>query len=89
MAQIIFTIPDADKAIVQARCAELGINMTTAYRMFTKKLITSRKFPLDMHYSDYDRKIDKSLQEFAEGKVRVFDSVEEAEKAARNENRVL
>ncbi len=85
MAQIIFTIPDADKAIVQARCAELGINMTTAYRMFTKKLITSRKFPLDMHYSDYDRKIDERLQDYKDGKYRVFKSVAEAEKAALDE----
>ncbi len=85
MAQIIFTIPDEDKAIVQARCAELGINITTAYRMFTKKMISSRKFPLDMHYSDYDKKIDERLQDYKDGKYRVFKSVEEAEKAALDE----
>ncbi|MCQ2593712.1 MAG: type II toxin-antitoxin system RelB/DinJ family antitoxin [Treponemataceae bacterium] len=83
---INFRVEDSEKAAFENVCSELGISISSAYRMFTKKVIREKRIPFDVSvdsfYSDANMKaIDKSLQQLKEGKI-VVKTIEELEQMA-------
>ena len=76
MAQVLVNIRmDEDlKKSMESTCQELGINMTTAFTIFAKKVSREKRIPfevsIDPFYSQSNMEaIDKSIEQIKQGKV--------------------
>ena len=90
MAQTLINIRmDEDlKRSMEKTCQELGMNMTTAFTIFAKKVSREKRIPfevsIDPFYSESNIKaIDESIEQMKHGKV-IVRSMEELE-AMENE----
>ena len=85
MAQTLINIRmDEDlKRSMEKTCQELGMNMTTAFTIFAKKVSREKRIPfevsIDPFYSESNIKaIDESIEQMKHGKV-IVRSMEELE----------
>lgn len=83
---INFRMDEDLKKSMEATCQELGINMTTAFTIFAKKVIREKRIPfevsIDPFYSNENMKaIDESIKQAKQGKV-VIKTMEELEAMA-------
>ena len=84
MAQAVVNIrmdEDLKKSMEQI-CQELGINLTTAFTIFAKKVAREKRIPFDLSldpfYSESNMKVlRQSIQEANEGKLTVHELIEE------------
>lgn len=90
MAQTLVNLRmDEDlKRSMENVCQELGINMTTAFTIFAKKMSREHRIPFDVSvdpfYSDSNMKVLKeSISQIQQGKV-IYKTMEELE-AMENE----
>jgi DNA-damage-inducible protein J len=69
---------DADlKKDMELTCKELGLNMTTAFTIFAKKMTREKRIPFDVSidafYSERNmQSIQESVEQFREGKTVTF-----------------
>lgn len=80
---INFRMDEDLKKSMEATCQELGINMTTAFTIFAKKVSREKRIPfevsIDPFYSSENMKaIDESIKQAKRGKV-VIKTMEELE----------
>lgn len=71
---ISIRIDDKLKKEMEKTCNELGMNITTAFRIFAKKMSREHRIPfevsVDPFYSERNMKaLDKSFEELEQGKV--------------------
>lgn len=83
---INFRMDEDLKKSMEATCQELGINMTTAFTIFAKKVTREKRIPfevsIDPFYSSENMKaIDESIKQAKQGKV-VIKTMEELEAMA-------
>ena len=85
MAQILVNIRmDEDlKKAMENTCYNLGMNMTTAFTIFAKKMSREQRIPFDVSvdpfYSDQNiAAIDKAAKQIEQGKV-IVKTIEELE----------
>lgn len=85
MAQILinFRLDEDIKKKMEETCQELGMNMTTAFTIFARKVAREKRIPfeisIDPFYSDTNRKaIKESIEQVKQGKV-VVKTIEELE----------
>lgn len=83
---INFRMDEDLKKSMEATCQELGINMTTAFTIFAKKVSREKRIPfevsIDPFYSSENMKaIDESIKQAKQGKV-VIKTMEELEAMA-------
>lgn len=83
---INFRMDEDLKKSMEATCQELGINMTTAFTIFAKKVSREKRIPfevsIDPFYSNENMKaIDESIKQAKQGKV-VIKTMEELEAMA-------
>lgn len=83
---INFRMDEDLKKSMEATCQELGINMTTAFTIFAKKVSREKRIPFDVSidpfYSSENMKaIDESIKQAKQGKV-VIKTMEELEAMA-------
>ena len=84
MAQAVVNIrmdEDLKKSMEQI-CQELGINLTTAFTIFAKKVAREKRIPFDLSldpfYSESNMKVlRQSIQEANEGKLTAHELIEE------------
>ena len=84
---INFRIESDLKNEMEGICSDLGINMTTAFVMFAKKVCREKRIPfelsIDPFYSEANRKrIFESIKQLEDGKV-VVKTMEELEEMAK------
>ena len=78
---------DSDlKTDMETTCRELGMNMTTAFTIFAKKMSREKRIPfevsIDPFYSEHNRvALAESIRQFEQGKV-VVKTIEELEAMA-------
>lgn len=85
MTTISIRLDDQEKLELEAMCADMGMNLSTFYMLYTKKVLRDRKIPFiieapsDPFYSKSNlSQIKKADQQVREGKV-VVHSLEELE----------
>lgn len=83
---INFRMDEDLKKAMEATCQELGINMTTAFTIFAKKVIREKRIPfevsVDPFYSSSNMKaLEESIEQARNGKV-VIKTMEELEAMA-------
>lgn len=91
MGQVLVNIrmDEELKKSMETTCQELGINMTTAFTIFAKKMSREKRIPfevsVDPFYSDSNIKaINESIEQIKQGKV-VIKTLEELEDMAKDE----
>lgn len=90
MGQVLVNIrmDEELKKSMETTCQELGINMTTAFTIFAKKMSREKRIPfevsVDPFYSDSNIKaINESIEQIKQGKV-VIKTLEELEDMAKD-----
>ncbi len=85
MTTISLRIDDEMKKELDEMCAEMGMNLSTFYMIYTKKALRERKIPFDIEApfdSIYSKEnlaqLQKSVEQINEGKV-VTKTIEELE----------
>lgn len=83
---INFRMDEELKKSMEAICQELGINMTTAFTIFAKKVSREKRIPFDVsidpfYTSGNMKAIDESIEQARNGKV-VIKTMEELEAMA-------
>lgn len=83
---INFRMDEDLKKAMEETCQELGINMTTAFTIFAKKVSREKRIPfevsIDPFYTSENMKaIDESIKQAKQGKV-VIKTMEELEAMA-------
>lgn len=85
MAQTLinFRLDEDIKKKMEETCQELGMNMTTAFTIFARKVAREKRIPfeisIDPFYSDTNKKaIEESIEQVKQGKV-VVKTIEELE----------
>ncbi len=85
MTTISIRLEDDDKKELEEMCAEMGMNISTFYMIYTKKVLRDRRIPFeiaaprDPFYSDVNqRQIRKADKQIKDGNV-VEHSMEELE----------
>lgn len=83
---INFRMDEDLKKSMEATCQELGINMTTAFTIFAKKVSREKRIPfevsIDPFYTSENMKaIEESIKQAKQGKV-VIKTMEELEAMA-------
>lgn len=85
MAQTLinFRLDEDVKKNMEETCQELGMNMTTAFTIFARKVAREKRIPfeisIDPFYSDTNKKaIEESIEQVKQGKV-VVKTIEELE----------
>lgn len=85
MAQTLinFRLDEDVKKKMEETCQELGMNMTTAFTIFARKVAREKRIPfeisIDPFYSDTNKKaIKESIEQVKQGKV-VVKTIEELE----------
>lgn len=91
MGQVLVNIrmDEELKKSMETTCQELGINMTTAFTIFAKKMSREKRIPfevsVDPFYSDSNIKaINESIEQIKQGKV-VIKTLEELEDMEKDE----
>lgn len=85
MANITFRMDDALKAEAEAIFKDMGLNMTTAFTMFTKAVVREKRIPfeitIDPFYSATNQmRLNKTISEYEAGKsTPVSKSIDELE----------
>lgn len=90
MAQTLinFRIDDGTKKQMEQICNELGINLSTAFNIFAKKVVREKRIPFDVSIDPFYSEtnliaLNKSIKELERGKT-VTKTMEEL-KAMENE----
>ena len=90
MAQTLinFRIDDGTKKQMEQICNELGINLSTAFNIFAKKVVREKRIPFDVSIDQFYSEtnliaLNKSIKELESGKT-VTKTMEEL-KAMENE----
>ena len=90
MAQTLinFRIDDSTKKQMEQICNELGINLSTAFNIFAKKVVREKRIPFDVSIDPFYSEtnliaLNKSIKELERGKT-VTKTMEEL-KAMENE----
>ena len=90
MAQTLinFRIDDSTKKQMEQICNELGINLSTAFNIFAKKVVREKRIPFDVSIDQFYSEtnliaLNKSIKELESGKT-VTKTMEEL-KAMENE----
>lgn len=90
MAQTLinFRIDDGTKKQMEQICNELGINLSTAFNIFAKKVVREKRIPFDVSIDPFYSEtnliaLNKSIKELESGKT-VTKTMEEL-KAMENE----
>ncbi len=90
MTTVSIRLDDDDKRELDEMCAEMGMNISTFYMIYTKKALRDRRIPfeieapLDPFYSESNKaQLKKSDEQFRAGRI-VEKSIEELE-ALENE----
>lgn len=90
MAQTLinFRIDDSTKKQMEQICNELGINLSTAFNIFAKKVVREKRIPFDVSIDPFYSEtnliaLNKSIKELESGKT-VTKTMEEL-KAMENE----
>ena len=83
---VSFRIDENLKKAMELTCQELGLNMTTAFTIFAKKMCREKRIPFDVSidpfYSESNlRAIEESIRQIHQGKV-VVKTMEELEAMA-------
>lgn len=88
MAQAMINIRmDEDlKKSMEETCRELGLNMTTAFTIFAKKMTREKRIPFEVSYDPFYSEsnvhmIEESIEQLRQGKV-VVKTMEEPEEMA-------
>lgn len=81
LTNVSFRMEESLKEDMKATCQELGMDMTTAFIIYAKKLTREKRIPfevaVDPFYSESNRKaLEESINQFREGKV-ITKSMEE------------
>ena len=83
MATITVRINDEEKKVLDQVVEEMGLNYSTFYSIYTKKVLRERRIPfevsasVDPFYSESNmRSLKKSIKELREGKGKVHELIE-------------
>jgi len=86
MAQTLinFRIDDSTKKQMEQICNELGINLSTAFNIFAKKVVREKRIPFDVSIDPFYSEtnliaLNKSMRELENGKT-VTKTMEELKK---------
>ncbi|MCD8124389.1 MAG: type II toxin-antitoxin system RelB/DinJ family antitoxin [Lachnospiraceae bacterium] len=84
MTTISIRLEDEDKKELEAMCAEMGMNITTFYMIYTKKALRDRRIPFEIAAPDpfYSKRnltqLHKAVNQVREGQT-VAKTMEELE----------
>lgn len=86
LSNVSFRMEDELKKEMKLTCKELGMDMTTAFVIYAKKLTREKRIPfevaIDPFYSESNRKaLNKSMQQIRSGKTvtKTFDDLKAME----------
>ncbi len=88
MTTVSIRLDDEEKKELDSMCAEMGMNITTFYMIYTKKVLRDRRIPFEIAAPEPDfycesnmKQLRRAMKQYQEGKF-VVKSMEELEELA-------